>query len=171
MKNTIFAIINILNAALRLNHCVLCGCDIVKGQPVVKITTAKNTYAVCPSCYGVHSKIRNSANTAKNTVGDLTVYNDIIGYTVNVTTKNPHTRAYIMCQRGWTFSDHIESGLFVANYKAVNFQAISPMLDSIFSNDDTVKVVVNKEVCHNTEEVRDAIDMKVRNAVVNKSVK
>ena len=170
MEEKIFAIIAFMEA-LRKNTCIICKEEIKKGEKVVKITTAKNTYAICPQCYAKHSKMRNSGNTAKNTVGNLTVYNDIIGYTVNVVTEKPETRAYIMCQQGWTFSDHIASNKFVANYKAVNFQAISPMLDSIYSNDETVKVLVNGMVCKNTEEVRDAIDMKVRNAIVNKSVR
>lgn len=173
MKNNvkmekIFANINVTKAQ-RKNTCILCGEAILKDSAVVKITTAKNTFAICPKCYAKHIVARKSGNTAKNTVGDLTVYNDIIGYTVNVVTEKPETRAYIMCQQGWTFSDINDK--FIANYKAVNFQAISPMLDSIFTNDETVKVLVNTKVCRNTEDVRDAIDMKVRNAVVNKSVK
>jgi len=169
-NNKIYAIIE-TKKAMRKNTCILCGETIFKDSDVVKVTTAKNTFAICPNCYAKHSKIRNSGNTAKNTVGNLTVYNDIIGYTVNVVSEKPETRAYIMCQQGWLFSDHIDSNKFVANYRAVNFQAISPMLDSIYSNDETIKVLVNGMICHNTEEVRDAIDMKVRNAVVNKSVK
>lgn len=170
MKEKIYSIINVTTAR-RKNTCILCGETIPKDSDVVKVTTAKNIYAICPQCYAKHSITRKSGNTAKKTVGDLTVYNDIIGYSINVITEKPETRAYIMTQQGWVFSDHIESGLFVANYKAVNFQAISPMLDSIFTNDKTVKVLVNTKVCHNTEEVRNAIKMKVRNAVVNKSVK
>lgn len=170
----IYAIIALVKAQ-RKNTCILCEESVYAGNDVVKITTAKNTYAVCPTCYGLHTKMRKSGNTAKNTVGKLTVYNDIIGYTVNVVSKNPKTRAYIMTQNNWKFSDiRDENGDFdrvVANYKAVNFQAISPMLDSIFCNDDTVKVTVNHTVCKNTEEVRKAIEMKVNNAVVNKSVK
>lgn len=169
-KTKIYTIIE-AKQAMRKNTCILCGEAILKDSDVVKVTTSKNTYAICPQCYAKHSVARKSGNTAKKTVGDLTVYNDIIGYSVNVVTEKPETRAYIMCQQGWTFSDHLKTGKFVANYKAVNFQAISPMLDSIFTNDDGVKVVVNTKVCRNTEEVRDAIEMKVRNAVVNKSVK
>lgn len=168
--NAIFAIINLVTA-LRLNTCILCGCKVKGGSDVVKIRTAKNIYAICPDCFGPHCKTRKSADTSKKTVGKLTVYNDIIGYNVNVITKKPETRAYIMCNNGWTFSDHIETKQFVANYNAVNFQALSPMLDSIFTNDDTVTVRVNNTICNNTEEVRDAIEMKIRNAKVNKSVK
>ena len=175
MENTkIYAIIE-TKKAMRKNTCILCGESIFKDSDVVKINKKKNTYAVCPTCYALHTKTRKSGNTAKNTVGKLTVYNDIIGYTVNVVSKDEKTRAYIMTQNDWEFSDiRKEDGTFdkvVANYDAVNFQSISPMLDSIFTNDETVKVVVNRKVCHNTEDVRDAIDMKVRNAVVNKSVK
>lgn len=167
-KTKTYAIIE-AKKAMRKNTCILCGESILKDGDVVKVTTAKNTYAICPACYAKHITARKSGNTAKKTVGDLTVYNDIIGYSVNVVSELPETRAYIMTQQGWLFSDINEK--FVANYKAVNFQAISPMLDSIFTNDETVKVLVNTKVCHNTEEVRDAIEMKVRNAVVNKSVK
>lgn len=171
----IYANINVTKAQ-RKNTCILDSEHVIlQGEDVVKITTAKNTYAVCPACYALHTKTRKSGKTAKNTVGKLTVYNDIIGYTVNVVSEKPETRAYIMTQNDWEFSDiRKEDGTLdrvVANYDAKNFQAISPMLDSIFTNDETVKVVVNTKVCHNTEEVRDAIAMKVRNAVVNKSVK
>lgn len=173
-KNLVYAIINEDFVALRLNHCIICEEEVKKGTEAVKITTAKNTYCVCKKCWEKTHAMRKSGNTAKNTVGEVTVYNEetMPDYMIAIESRDEkqRTRGYVMTQRGFAFNDM--GNVFYAEYiENKNFQSISPMLDSMFFHDSTLIAYVNGTKCHNTEEVRDAIGMKVRNAVVNKSVK
>ena len=158
--------------AQRTNTCILGGHKVASGSDIVKIQTAKqvNGYCVCKECYAKKRMMRKAAvNTAPNTKGKVTYYNEImVDVVITVKTTSENTRAYFIANN-WLFGD--TEYATIGRYQGNNFQSISPMLDQIFVNDEKAVVRVNGRQIFNTEELRDYVDMKVRNAVVNKSVK
>ena len=162
----------IATKAQRKNHCILGDHDVFGDADIYKVLTSKqrNGYCVCKECYAKKRMMRKAAvNTAPNTKGKVTYYNEImVDVVVTVKTTSEDTRAYFIANN-WLFGD--TEYATIGRYQGNNFQAISPMLDQIFVNDEKAVVRVNGQQIFNTEELRDYVDMKVRNAVVNKSLR
>lgn len=158
--------------------CFACGRPIGRDTECIQFATRKqpNRCSLHKDCFESREvcKWAKAGNGAKE---KLTEYNIDVEeqfhiddvkreFIVSVLTKSPEVYCYCGVQ-GWYVGG---KGEYVCVYKGVNHNAITRFLDSIFTSGYEVNARVNGVEIHTTEDCRDVLNMKVRNAIVNKSL-
>ena len=160
--------------ACKLPSCKGCGKKLNRGVMVYQMETMRqpNGITVCEDCHDKLGAIQ-AESLMRGKDHDATWYNISHNhkFRVQVITESEEVKWYLFTQ-GWLVSGKPELGYpYRCNFADDSHHAITKIFDEIFTSGYELKAFVNNQEVKNTEECRDVLEMKVRNAVVNKSVK
>ena len=148
-------------------HCAICDSVIERGKMRVKVCTRRQPVGTsfCLDCWNNPLPIKAEKLVTGKTHID-TKYNisNNHKFSVHILFDNIEVKGYLLVH-GWTVFGR--NGFFLDD----SHHAITKFLDELFTSGYPLTVTVNGQYVEDTEECRDVLDMKVRNAVINKSVK
>lgn len=169
---------NAISGHYKQSTCFACGKPIERDTECIRIVTRKEPggsylHKDCLKSRAIYQWAK-SGNGAKE---KLTKYNIDVAeqwhmdrkereFVVTVTTKSPEVYCYCGIQ-GWYVGGEEK---YVCVYKGVNHNAITRFLDSLFTSGYKFNAKVNGVNIYTTEDCRDVLNMKIRNAKVNKSL-
>jgi len=156
-------------------HCAACGELIPRGVMRAKVRTRRQPVGTsyCLTCWNKVGGLR-ANNMVTGKAHNETWYNisDNHNFRVCVTHNSEEVKGYLLTH-GWTVYGVKDCSYYPmrATFEDNSHHAITKFLDELFTSGYEMTVTVNGVKVENTEECRDVLQMKVRNAVLNKSIK